>query len=374
MSQTTDAPRRPSSLLAEAAFRARLAELGATLLEPAWLGNGQPHRVRCAAGHDCTPRPNSVQKGRGVCRTCAGSDPATAEAAFRARLAELGATLLEPAWLGNGQPHRVRCAAGHDCTPQPRSVQGGRGVCRTCARRDPASAEAAFRARLAELGATLLEPAWLGATRGHRVRCAAGHDCTPRPNGVQQGEGICRTCVGMDPATAEAAFRARLAELGATLLEPVWLGNDRGHRVRCAAGHDCTPRPSHVQQGGGACRSCAGKVWDAFYVVRDDVRDVLKLGITSGDPRPRLRTHARAGFRAVLRVHRDLPGDVAPALERTVLAALAEVREAPVQGREFFPARVEPLVLALVDSHLSGRHLSARRKRVTVTYMPDAPQ
>ena len=32
-----------------------------------------------------------------------------AEAAFRARLAELGATLLEP-YKGSGHPHRVRCA------------------------------------------------------------------------------------------------------------------------------------------------------------------------------------------------------------------------------------------------------------------------
>src|SRR5437867_2051498 len=92
--------RSARSLAAEAKFRARLAELGATLLEPRWLGANTPHRVRCAAGHECSPRPGSVRCGRGGCRVCAGNDPATAEVAFRARLAELGATLLEPRWLG----------------------------------------------------------------------------------------------------------------------------------------------------------------------------------------------------------------------------------------------------------------------------------
>src|SRR5436189_244364 len=85
-------------------------------------------RPRCAAGHECSPRPGSLLSGQGPCRVCARQDPATAEAAFRARLAELGATLLEPRWLGANTPHWVRCAAGHDCSPRPNSVQRGRGV------------------------------------------------------------------------------------------------------------------------------------------------------------------------------------------------------------------------------------------------------
>ncbi|MFZ4266570.1 hypothetical protein ACOZDX_13650, partial [Streptomyces arboris] len=151
-----DKPRRASSLRAEAAFRARLAELGATLLETDWLGNGARHRVRCLRGHDCTPRPTDIQRGQGLCRACAGNDPESAETAFRARLAELGAVLLESEWLGSGTPHRVRCAKGHGCTPRPNSVQKGQGLCRACAGNDPESAETAFRARLAELGAVLL--------------------------------------------------------------------------------------------------------------------------------------------------------------------------------------------------------------------------
>lgn len=91
--------------------------------------------------------------------------------------------------------------------------------------------------------------------------------------------------------------------------------------------------------------------WDAFYVVHDGLLDVVKFGVTSGDARIRLARHARDGFEDVIRVHTRLPADVAPELERTVLAALRDAREAPVRGREYFHGRVLPLVLDLVDNH-----------------------
>ena len=109
----------------------RVAELGGVVLEPRWLGNKRPHRVRCGAGHDCDPTPNAVQK-QGICRVCAGNDPETAWNEFRMRVAELGGVVLEPRWLGNKRPHRVRCGAGHDCDPIPNAVQSGQGICRSC--------------------------------------------------------------------------------------------------------------------------------------------------------------------------------------------------------------------------------------------------
>ncbi|MFF4098846.1 hypothetical protein [Streptomyces sp. NPDC001903] len=128
-------PRRPAhSLRAEAAFRARLAEAGAQLLEPVWLGNAAPHRVRCPAGHLCTPRPSNVQQGQGLCRTCARKDPSAASAAFLERLSAVGAVLLEPLWLGVHTPHRIRCAAGHLSLRRPSAVRRSGRVCRRCPR------------------------------------------------------------------------------------------------------------------------------------------------------------------------------------------------------------------------------------------------
>ncbi|MCX4458536.1 hypothetical protein OOK58_42240 [Streptomyces sp. NBC_01728] len=335
------------------AFKARVLELDGTVLEPEWLGSNQPHRIRCAKGHGGATRPSDVRKGRGICRTCSGRDPKATEAAFLARLAEEDAILLEPKWLGNKEPHRVRCAKGHECAPRPNAVLKGQGVCWHCSGRSPRVAEAAFLARLAEEDATLLEPKWLGSKEPHRVRCAKGHECTPRPNSVLKGNGICRTCAGRDPEATEAAFRARVIESGAVLLESVWLGGHTPHRVRCAKGHHVTPRPKSVLRGQGICRLCKGRTWDVLYVVQDEAGELLKIGITSGDPTDRIRRHRRSGLGQVVRLITGLPGGVARELERTILAALRDAGEEPVRGKEYFLGRTLALVLDLVDNHPS---------------------
>ena len=199
-----------------------------------------------------------------------------AEAAFRARLDELGATLLE-SYINNHTPCRVRCAAGHDWRPRPSWVTLSGGICGTCEvanrKRNARSlaAEAKFHLRLEQLGAELLEPEWLGSWTPHRVRCANGHVCRPIPATVVYGAGVCRTCVGNDSEAAAAAFQARLTELGAELLEPEWLGKDRPHRARCANGHDCWPQPGNVRAGVGICPTCRGKISGRF--LRGHARD-----------------------------------------------------------------------------------------------------
>ena len=344
--------RRPDSLAAEAAFRARLAELGATLLEPEWLGAQSGHRVTCSAGHACRPRPASVQQGQGICRTCAGQDSAVAEAVFRARLDELGAELLEP-YVNRRTSVRVRCAAGHSCRPSPGYVMTGGGICRTCSGQDPAACEAKFLARLAALGATPLYPAWRGAGKPHEARCAAGHACQPRPTDTLQGHGICLICAGKSAEHARAAFIARLAEMGATLLETEWSDVGVPHKVRCANGHIGSPRPTHVLRGGGPCHACTHNGdWDTFYVVASN--RVVKFGITTGDPRPRLRAHARDGLTEILRMAAGLPETVALDAEREVRATLALAGEKPRRGREYFDISCLALILDVADSWLTA--------------------
>lgn len=299
--------RQPKSRLAEAEFRARVEELGGTVVEPHYLNSRTPHRVICAAGHECAPTPSSVQRGWGLCLICAGCDSGTAEAAFRRRLQQLGATLLEPAYLGSKMGHRVACAKGHECWPRPKDLSRGTGLCRTCA---------------------------------HAARRKTPIPKPPRPKPSIEA--------------ARNRFFARVAELGGTVLGE-YVDTDSPVLVRCRVGHEVMPSPGNVLRGTGICRICAGRSWDVFYVVRDDLNDVAKFGVTSGDPHPRLRDHARDGFEEVLRLHVGLPGDVAPDLERTVLAALRDAREEPVRGREYFPDRVLALILDLVDNHPSIR-------------------
>lgn len=292
------------------------------------------------------------------------ADSARAWAAFCARVEELGGIVVEPYFLNSRTRHRVVCRAGHECTPTPQAVTAGYGLCKICTSRDPRTAEAAFRDRLQELGATLMETAYLGSKEGHRVICAEGHECRPRPKDLQQGDGLCRECAadrlrgrpqparqrGPGSVQAEARFRARIAELNGTVLG-AYVSIDVPVLVRCAEGHEVTPLPGNVLSGHGPCRICGGKAWDVFYVVLDGEADTVKFGITSGDPRPRLAAHEADGFSEVVRLHAGLTGDTAPVLERVILAALRDAGEAPVRGREYFHARVLGLVLDLVDHH-----------------------
>jgi hypothetical protein len=260
----------------------------------------------------------------------------------------MGALLLDVGYRGKDHPHHVRCVNGHDCYPRPSDVRRGRGLCRTCTGCDPVVAEKQFRERLAELGATPLFEVYRGALSPHHVRCSAGHESWPTPANARRDKGICRTCAGNDPALAEAAFLAALAAMGAMPLFDTYQGANQPHLVRCPEGHDCYPRPSGVTRGVGICRFCAGKQWDAFYVVTSPQE--VKFGITSGSPRPRLIEHARTGHREVVRVFTDLPGTMAPDTEAAVMAALKLAGERPVRGKEYFDVSCLALVLDVADS------------------------
>ncbi|WP_185303031.1 GIY-YIG nuclease family protein [Streptomyces finlayi] len=143
-----------------------------------------------------------------------------------------------------------------------------------------------------------------------------------------------------------------MQELGGTVDEPQWLGDGAPHRLSCREGHQCKTIPSGVKQGQGICRRCTGKVWDVFYVVQDLGTGCVKFGITSGDPRPRLRNHSAAGFRTQVRVVPDLPGDFAPNLENFIRLTLADECVKPVRGREYFPISATPLILSIAEQQL----------------------
>lgn len=189
--------RAERSAASEAAFRSRLEAVGALLLEQAWLGVDAPHAIRCQAGHEVTTTPSNAKRAGEICRICSRRDPATTEAEYREHLAALGATPLWDNWRGGHQSHRVRCAQGHDCYPLWINVQRGTGICRACAGQDPATAEKAFRDMLVGQGAVLVG-SYVNARQPVHVRCPAGHDCYPMPDNVRRGQGICTYCAGRE--------------------------------------------------------------------------------------------------------------------------------------------------------------------------------
>lgn len=356
---------------AEQRFRDFLQGIGAELLEDQWLGAMYKHRAKCAEGHECEVTPNSVDRPgrRGICRVCARQDPAMAEAAFRQRVASLGGTVLEPAWLGSAQPHRVRCVAGHETAPTPGSVTKGQGICGPCAGNDRGEALRQFHKLVAEFGATVVDDAWRGVDAPHAVKCEVGHVVQVRSADLKRAQSLCAVCRGRTPAIVEARFRGRVSELGGEVLEPTWLGSNAPHRVRCRVGHVVTPRPDHVLGGSGMCHICAGRSWDVFYVVTNAATSTLKFGITSGNPRPRLADHAHSGFRQVDLLLTALGDGIALIVERSVRADLRAAGYRPVQGSEYFHACVRESVFVAAANVLARGPVTLLNRGDEATYM-----
>lgn len=346
---TPKQPRRQAqSVRAEQRFLAAIAKLGATPLYGEWKGSGAPHRVRCVNGHECAPWPSGVFRGQGICKECVGLSPQVAWAAFQRLVTENGGTVLEGRWLGAIVPHRVRCAAGHITTPRPHDAKATGSFCSVCVGRNREAAWQTFRALVTDNGGVVVEAEWLGNHAAHRIVCSGGHAISVRPSKVTSRRRIpCKRC---EHDRCAAQYAELVKAHGGVALEPYQSAGHK-HRSRCAKGHEVRQTPAHLVAGHPLCRRCAYREWDAFYVVIDEMNDVLKFGITSGDPRRRLCEHAKDGFDHVVRAHAGLPGDVAPWLEQAIISALRDAREEPVRGREYYHVRNLPLVLDLVDNH-----------------------
>jgi hypothetical protein len=337
---------RDDSVAAWQKFREQVEARGGHVIEPRWLGVHRRHRVICAAGHAAAPVPVIVNRAGGICRTCSGNDPEASERAFRFRLAEAGAELLEP-YVNSVTPVLVRCAQGHQTKRTSDSVRDGKG-CRICSGTDQQAAWRQFCEIVAQRGGRVLEPEPLGNGKLHRVLCPQGHETAAIPWRVKIGGGMCSECSPTSTSRPEREFRRLVAAAGARIAEPSWLGSTKPHRVVCRYSHETTPRPNDVLQGHGLCRICAYRIWDVFYVVMNESSQTVKFGITSNDPRRRLTSHRADGFSTILKTITSLPD--AADLERAALAALRLAGIPPVRGREYFDITALPVVLDIADN------------------------
>lgn len=194
---------------------------------------------------------------------------------------------------------------------------------------------------------------WKGALKPHLAICASQHECYPYPANIQQRWcGPCRTCAGLDPATAEAAFRESLAIKGHQPAYDKWEGVHKPHRAICVNQHECYPYPASIQRGQGVCRRC----WvehDVFYIVENSSGDI-KFGVSSGNPNGRLTDHKSDGYRTLLFLKTALPTGLADTAENAILYDLTAVHGLyPIRGREYFGPESKDLVLSLANKYLS---------------------
>lgn len=185
------------SFAAEASFIRRVTELGGQVVDGAkYTNNHSLVAVTCAGGHACLVRPVSLNRGRGLCRICARQDPETARVAFLSRVYKAGARLAPGAsYINSATRVEVICANNHVCRVLPNSLARGQGLCRVCAGRDPLEPERLFRKALSEAGSrTVRGEDYVNTKTKVRCLCKQGHVGLVSPKDVLRGGGVCGQC------------------------------------------------------------------------------------------------------------------------------------------------------------------------------------
>lgn len=290
-------------------------------------------------------------------------DESTSER-FARWTAENGYTLADGfEWVNIRTRYAATCPAGHECMLRPDSSIGRGSGCQRCGilKRAETKTEGArqrFLAWINEAGFTLAEGfEWVGSKGGtaYDATCPQGHPCRVSPNAIQQGRSGCGKCarkrVGRYKTSVASRdeFTAWADANGYTLVDFKWRGTMTPHPAICPNGHECRPNPGHVRKGVGGCAACKNKVFDVFYVVTNPDAGVLKFGVTSGDPAPRLRDHRKHGYSEVVRLFRGMGQGEAATLERELLRLMACGSVPPVKGREYFPLTALNTVLYVAD-------------------------
>lgn len=320
---------------------------GGVVLASEWLGSQTRHEAKCKNAHTCWPLPSQIRSGKiGICRTCANQDPDENWRMFKENIIKFGATVIQESYLGSTSKHEVMYTNSHTCWISPTAAKLNKiEICKICSGLDPVVLWNLFKDRVSKLGGTVLEDKYLGKDRPHKVVCKAGHSTSKRPSGLRDGQGLCLTCANKDPIEAENGFHERVENLGGTVLGK-WINALTPTHVICRNGHDCYPRPGNIKQGRGICRFCSNKTWDIFYIVVNKNLNILKIGITSGDPRPRLLNHKSNGYEDIILI---VNNPNAHDLENFILRSLRANKYSPSIRNEYFDLKYINSIYASIE-------------------------
>ena len=179
---------------------------------------------------------------------------------FFDRICELGGRIIGR-YINANIGVQCKCSKGHDCNPLPSNVYRGQGICKKCTSKKYADKKSSiskkkFHDKIKELGGIVLGK-YTGSNKPVKCKCSRGHDCNPRPGHIQQGRGMCLVCSGHDPDTAKQNFYDNIKKFGGEVLGEYVRSSDP-IKCRCSEGHNCNPIPNCIQQGQGMCKICAG--------------------------------------------------------------------------------------------------------------------
>jgi hypothetical protein len=181
-------------------------------------------------------------------------DEAAAE--FKRRVEELGGRQIG-VYVGSNLGIKCKCINDHDCKPRLNHLQNGRGLCGLCPKKVTKIAEQKFQSRLREMGAVQIG-AYVNVKTKVICKCINQHICEVSPNCVISGKGICTKCVHHDPEMAETEFRTRITEHKGKVIGK-YIGNKTEIECICENGHTYFPTPNEVQRHNmdfGRCTEC----------------------------------------------------------------------------------------------------------------------
>ena len=249
VSMCNECPRN-SSKIAEQNFRDIIHDRGGTVIGK-YINNKTRVKCRCKNGHICNPTPHYIKRGYNMCKECIRE---IGEQNFHYNIEKLGGTVIGK-YINNNTRVKCRCKNGHHCSPTPESIHRGQGMCGPCAGNDSKTAEMNFHKNIQDQGGTVIGK-YTNNSTPVECRCKDDHICNPTPNSIQQGGGMCAICAGNDFETAKQNFHKNIHDRGGTVIGK-YTNNRTSVECICKRGHYCKSNPDSVQQGHAMCRRCS---------------------------------------------------------------------------------------------------------------------
>ena len=147
----------------------------------------------CKNGHMCKPSLTNAKKG-GICKICVGLDEETSKKNFIMSITEKHKGKIIGKYINARTPIECICKNGHRCHPSPGHVQQGGGICLVCVGNDKGTAKKNFIMLVEKKHKGKVMGLYVNAKTLVECMCKNGHKCYPKPNYVQQGDGICSLC------------------------------------------------------------------------------------------------------------------------------------------------------------------------------------
>ncbi len=238
-------------------------------LEP-YSGNVKPWKSKhLKCGRVVSPSFNSIRRGQGPCKYCAGKAvyPPDAVEFFLKK----GLKPVEPYPGDNKKPWKsIHLACGKEVSPKYAIVARGESIgCHYCSDQfvDPDEAYQLFLSKN-------LQPLvpYPGASKPWKsIHLICGQVIQPRYGHIKSGRKGCPVCAGNVQISQERAFEF-FRQNGLEPLEDFKGPHTPWKSIHLECGRKVSPRWSNVQQGGKGCAYCSGNKVDMA-----EVRKVLKL-------------------------------------------------------------------------------------------------